>query len=121
MKPQIEDLVREVQNTRAELRSRKAVLRNEANPAVRFKRSWNRHRWVWMGAGALAVTTLVLLLKGRKSPPPRVPPGYVVVAPAPRGSGWFGMALKILPLVAKPLASFWMKRFQPGQKAPPRY
>jgi hypothetical protein len=104
----LNQLVRDIDATRAEIRQKRAVLSEAANPVHRFKHSWNRHRWPWItGAAAVAGIILALALRPRKKP--YVPKGYVVVSPEPPPSTWLAILGKTALSVSQPVLAAWMK------------
>lgn len=107
MNEEFNALVREIENSRRAMRETGEVLKTEANPVNRVRRTWSAHKGLIIAGGA-AVAALAAVLVFRKRQPV-VPPGYVVVTPAtaPRNR-WWGVA-KFAALAARPALTAFLK------------
>jgi hypothetical protein len=115
----VEQLVREIELTRAEIRRKRASLKEAANPMHRLQRSWDRHSWPWLaGAAAVAALVVTAALRKRYAPKPYIPPGYVVVTRDPQPSSWLGILAKTAFAVSRPMLGLWIKQ-QWGRKGSP--
>lgn len=102
MNDDVSSLIRELDESREAIRRDKEVLKEEANPVKRIRRSWASHKAVWIGAGAAVVGLAALLVFSRRKAGPVVPKGYVVVRPEPPPKPWVS-ALKFAVMMAKPV------------------
>ncbi len=107
MNNEISTLMRELDESRRAVHQTKEVLKVEANPVNRFRRSWIAKKNLWLGGGAAVVGVLALLLLRRKPAKPPIPPGYVIVTPSKPSSRWVGL-LKFAMVAAKPAFGAWV-------------
>jgi hypothetical protein len=107
MNDQVTALIRELDESRRAIRRDKEILKEEANPVRRIKRSWAANKAIWIASGAAAVGLVALMVFSRRKKPV-VPRGYIVVAPAPKPKPWW-TALKFAVAAARPALGVWMK------------